>query len=72
MLAMHPEVLQKVRKEILDRVGSQRRPSIEDLREMKYLRAVINGSFYTLSSCVLFVNVLFSLETLRLFPPVPL
>ncbi|TFK64712.1 cytochrome P450 [Pluteus cervinus] len=42
MLAEHPHVLQKLRDEILSKVGPDRRPSYDDFREMKYLRAVIN------------------------------
>ncbi|KAI0916862.1 hypothetical protein AcW1_007802 [Taiwanofungus camphoratus] len=41
-LALHPHVLKRLREEILDRVGSTRYPDLDDLREMKYLRAVIN------------------------------
>jgi len=41
-LSMHPEVLVKLRQEILSSVGSERYPTYDDLREMKYLRAVIN------------------------------
>jgi hypothetical protein len=43
MLAEHPYVLGRLRKEILDKVGSSRRPTLDDVRELKYLRAVING-----------------------------
>jgi hypothetical protein len=43
MLAEHPEVLKKLRDEILETVGPTRRPTFDDFREMKYLRAVING-----------------------------
>ncbi|KAF7331020.1 hypothetical protein MVEN_02442300 [Mycena venus] len=42
MLAEHPEILQKLRKEILDAVGNSKMPSYDDLRKMKYLRAFIN------------------------------
>ncbi|KDQ19554.1 hypothetical protein BOTBODRAFT_28130 [Botryobasidium botryosum FD-172 SS1] len=41
-LAMYPNILQKLRQEILDTVGTQRQPTFEDVRQMKYLRAVIN------------------------------
>ncbi|KDQ19556.1 hypothetical protein BOTBODRAFT_636486 [Botryobasidium botryosum FD-172 SS1] len=41
-LAMYPDVLGKLRQEILDTVGPQRRPTFDDVRQMKYLRAVIN------------------------------
>ncbi|KAF9448162.1 cytochrome P450 monooxygenase pc-2 [Macrolepiota fuliginosa MF-IS2] len=42
MLAEHPEVLKRLRKEVLEKVGPSKRPEYEDLKDMKYLRAVIN------------------------------
>ncbi|KAA1476745.1 cytochrome P450 [Dentipellis sp. KUC8613] len=42
LLSQHPAVLRRLRAEILDTVGSARGPTLEELREMKYLRAVIN------------------------------
>ncbi|KDQ28725.1 hypothetical protein PLEOSDRAFT_27377 [Pleurotus ostreatus PC15] len=42
MLAENPHVLKRVREEILDKVGPSRRPTHDDLRDMKYLRAFIN------------------------------
>ncbi|KAG2139719.1 cytochrome P450 [Suillus clintonianus] len=42
MLAQHPDVLLRLREEILGKVGSSRRPTYDDMRDMKYLRAVIN------------------------------
>ena len=45
MLAEHPDVLRRLREEILTKVGSNRRPTYEDIKDMRYLRAVINGSF---------------------------
>lgn len=41
-LSQHPEVLQRLRIEILNKVGNSRRPTYDDLRDMKYLRAVLN------------------------------
>ncbi|KAL6298478.1 cytochrome P450 [Sparassis latifolia] len=41
-LSMHPTVLQRLRSEILQHVGPHRRPTYDDIREMKYLRAVLN------------------------------
>ncbi|KAL0953039.1 hypothetical protein HGRIS_007241 [Hohenbuehelia grisea] len=41
-LSMYPEVTTRLRREILDKVGSTRRPTYDDIRDMKYLRAVIN------------------------------
>ncbi|KDQ55429.1 hypothetical protein JAAARDRAFT_37440 [Jaapia argillacea MUCL 33604] len=42
LLSQHPRVLFRLRQEILAVVGSHTRPTHENLREMKYLRAVIN------------------------------
>ncbi|KAH9483141.1 Cytochrome P450 monooxygenase 75 [Psilocybe cubensis] len=42
MLAEHPTVLHRLRAEILDKVGPTRRPTFEQVKEMRYLRAVIN------------------------------
>lgn len=42
MLAEHPTILKKLRSEILRVVGASRRPTHDDFREMKYLRAVLN------------------------------
>ncbi|PPQ86757.1 hypothetical protein CVT25_012402 [Psilocybe cyanescens] len=42
MLAEHPEALRRLREEVLEKVGAQRRPTYDDFRDMKYLRAVIN------------------------------
>ena len=48
MLSQHPEALAKLRNEILNRVGPSRRPDYDDLKDMKYLRAVINGTLLSL------------------------
>ncbi|TFY59598.1 hypothetical protein EVG20_g7724 [Dentipellis fragilis] len=42
MLSQHPDVMQRLREEILSVVGSNRGPTIDEVRQMKYLRAVIN------------------------------
>lgn len=41
-LAKHPEVLQKLRQEIEERVGWERAPTYEDLKNMKYLQVCIS------------------------------
>jgi len=41
-LSRHPEVLAKLRNEILSTIGKTSTPTIEDVRQCKYLRAVIN------------------------------
>lgn len=43
MLATHPTFLIRLRQEILEQVGTTRRPNYEDIHKMKYLRAVLNG-----------------------------
>ena len=43
LLSLHPEVLQRLRDEVLEVVGPTERPTYENVREMKYLRAVLNG-----------------------------
>ncbi|KAG6915766.1 hypothetical protein DXG01_009971 [Tephrocybe rancida] len=44
LLAMYPAVHARLRDEVLAKVGPTRRPDYDDIRDMKYLRAVINGS----------------------------
>jgi len=42
LLAMHPDVTRKLRKEVLEQVGVDVPPTAENIRELKYLRAVLN------------------------------
>jgi len=42
MLSQHPDVLARLREEIIAKVGVSGRPNHDDLRGMKYLRAFIN------------------------------
>ncbi len=41
-LTQHPDVLARLRKEVLDVVGPTARPTYDNVREMKYMRAFIN------------------------------
>ncbi|KAG5727413.1 Cytochrome P450 52E1 [Termitomyces sp. T112] len=41
-LAMYPTVHARLREEVLDQVGPTKRPDFDDIKDMKYLRAVIN------------------------------
>ena len=43
MLADNPHVLRRLREEVLSVLGPKQTPTFEHVREMKYLRAVING-----------------------------
>ncbi|KAF7318060.1 Peroxidase [Mycena chlorophos] len=41
-LSVYPAVAQRLRAEVLAQIGSSRAPTFENIKEMKYLRAVIN------------------------------
>ena len=60
----------RLREEILGKVGNSRRPDYDDIRDMKYLRAVINGQSLHITLPPLSVNPMKQLETLRLYPVV--
>ena len=40
--AEHSDMLRRLREEILDVVGPTRRPTYDDIRNLKYMRAFIN------------------------------
>ncbi|KAM6491100.1 cytochrome P450 monooxygenase pc-1 [Amanita muscaria] len=42
LLAMHPHVMARLRQEILEQVGPTKMPEQDKIKDMKYLRAVIN------------------------------
>lgn len=42
-LSQNPEIAERLRAEVLEKVGPIRRPTFDDVRNMKYLRAVLNG-----------------------------
>ncbi|KAJ3569110.1 hypothetical protein NP233_g5265 [Leucocoprinus birnbaumii] len=41
-LSQYPQVMERLRQEVLEHVGPTRRPTFDDVRDMKYLRAVLN------------------------------
>jgi cytochrome P450 len=67
MLTQHPDIARRLREEILNTVG-RGRPTFEQMKQMKFLRAFINGMFRY------YFRVSFRLrceiETLRLYPAV--
>jgi cytochrome P450 len=69
MLTQHPHVARRLREEIVTKVGNSR-PTFEQVKNMKYLRAVIHGMFYYLSSLASSMTSIAAIETLRLYPPV--
>ncbi|KDN35015.1 hypothetical protein RSAG8_11958, partial [Rhizoctonia solani AG-8 WAC10335] len=42
LLAMHPEVMERARAEVLDAVGESAAPTYDQIKQMRYLRAIIN------------------------------
>jgi hypothetical protein len=45
MLSEHPDIERRLRREIFDVVGQTGRPTYDQMREMKYMRAFINGMY---------------------------
>ena len=48
MLAEHPDIEVRLREEIYEKVGETGRPTYDQIREMKYMRAFLNGIFLLL------------------------
>jgi len=48
MLAENPDIVKRLRGEIIASVGLERSPTYDDLRSLKYLRAFVNGTLHTL------------------------
>lgn len=44
MMAENPDIEARLRKEIMEFVGPNKRPTYDDIRDMKYLRAFVNGA----------------------------
>jgi cytochrome P450 len=68
MLSQHPEVSNRLREEVLNLSGPSGQPTYETIKEMKYLRAVINGKSNPWNSALFLTSVS---ETLRLYPVIP-
>ena len=70
VLSMEPEILARIRQEVLDVVGPEAAPTVEAIKEMKYLRAFLNGKDWQLSFDIRTDGQSYLSETLRLYPPV--
>jgi hypothetical protein len=44
-LTQHPNVADRLRQEIIEKVGLTNPPTHEDIKHMKYTRAIVNGKF---------------------------
>lgn len=53
LLSTHPHVMTRLREEVMTQVGPTDRPTYDQIRSMKYLRAVLNG---ILDHCSLFLS----------------
>lgn len=71
---MHNDVFLKLRREVLEVVGPTERPSFDHIKDMKYLRAVLNGRALgdRFTRGKRHLTCTHVLETLRLFPAVPM
>lgn len=71
MLSEHRDVEQRLRQEIYDKVGQTGRPTYDQMREMKYMRAFLNGMCLKLRiEWNLLLTTSYTIEVLRLYPPV--
>lgn len=43
MLSENPKIADRLRREIMEKVGPSNMPTYENIREMKFLRAFLNG-----------------------------
>ncbi len=68
LLCLYPHVFEKLRAEVMEKVGPTQMPNFDDIRTMKYLRAVINGEFNLIAEYVNVLEPTLLLETLRLYP----
>ena len=70
MLAENPHVFKRLRDEVLNTLGPHGKVSAENLRGMKYLRAVLNGELIPGSLRLKRTALTTAPETLRLYPSV--
>ena len=68
LLCLYPDVLKRLRAEIMDKIGPTHTPTFDDIKTMKYLRAVLNGR--RVFACDSFLCSHLATETLRLYPAV--
>ena len=68
MLADHPAVFARLRSEVLETLGPHGKINPDNLKQMKYLRAVLNGKVFFYQRLTLPLTV--ASETLRLYPGV--
>jgi len=70
MLAGSPHVFNRLRDEVLNTLGPHGKVTAENLKGMKYLRAVLNGEWIPGSLRLKRTVLTMISETLRLYPSV--
>ena len=71
MLAEHPDIEGRLREEIYEKVGETGSPTYDQIREMKYMRAFLNGMYpYLYIDRKFVIEDVLCVEVLRLYPPV--
>ncbi|KAJ7574640.1 cytochrome P450 [Mycena floridula] len=65
ILSQRPDILTCLQKEVFEQVGATKRPTYDDIQDMKYLRAFINGAVLVLKISAVNSS---PTETLRLYP----
>ena len=55
MLTQHPDITRQLREEIIAHVGEVRAPTYDDFRDMKYLRAFLNGLCFSSLCLAMFI-----------------
>jgi len=68
-LSQNPSILATLREEILMKVGPTRRPTFEDIKNCKYLRAVINGLYICNEFLSLVLTCLNLYRNVKVIPP---
>ena len=63
LFSMHPHVMTRLREEVIKPTN---RPTYDNIREMKYLRAVINGILIFIACPALISDIC----AIQIFPPV--
>jgi cytochrome P450 len=70
MLAEHPDIERRLRHEIFETVGPSGTPTYDQMRDMKFMRAFLNGISVSTYRGHSFMRLIYLIEVLRLYPPV--
>jgi hypothetical protein len=70
MLTEHPDIEKRLREEIFKFVGPTATPTYDNMRDMKYTRAFLNGKYQVVYYFPFNMFTYVCLEVLRMYPPV--